>query len=292
MKCWRRLAPTRRQLAPTIRDNRSGGFGLRCLRLNSLWLLWVAGLCVPAVRAQQPSLAVELVRLGEQAASLDRSLPSFSCLQSAVSEELRPGKHGQPTQVVRHVEFTANLRVRRRADGKLNESAEFLTVDGQPLTASGFTMPAYAQGGFLQAISYFLPEQQHCYVYTQGAGRIDFAAAPHADEDTTCRSAGTTGFALLDEAGGIRHIERRVAAYGVNTYHIIPFAEVDLAPVTLNGAVYPLSRHLVSERANGRFTDRFESTYADCRLFAATVTIGPATVPAEGSSSDSAHPPP
>ena len=222
-------------------------------------------------------LAAVLAHLGEQAATLDRSLPSFTCLQAATSEELEPAKHDQPPKVVRHVEFTANLRVRRAPDGKLVESAEFLTVNGHPYTTGGFTMPAYAQGGFLQALSYFLPGQQSCYVYSLNGNRVDFEAAPHAAVDANCRSAGTHGFALLDGEGNIQHIERHVSPAGVFAYHLIPFATVDLVPVTLNGISYQLSSHLVSERPNGHAIDRFDSTYANCKLFTATVTIGPAT---------------
>ena len=44
------------------------------------------------LHAQQPAsettLATVLVYLGEKATELDRSLPSFSCLQTAISEEL------------------------------------------------------------------------------------------------------------------------------------------------------------------------------------------------------------
>lgn len=233
------------------------------------------------LHAQQPAsettLATVLVHLGEKATELDRSLPSFSCLQTAISEELEPAKHEQPPKVLRHVEFTANLRVRRMPDGKLVESAEFLTVNGKPYTVGGFTMPAYAQGGFLQALSYFLPGQQSCYVYSLNGNRIDFEAAPHAAADTNCRSAGTHGFALLDTDGNIQHIERHVSAVGVYTYHLIPYAAVDLVPVTLNGISYQLSGRLISERPNGHEIDRFDSTYADCKLFTATVTIGPAT---------------
>lgn len=245
--------------------------------LISLALAALAG----PLRAQQTpehGVAGVLKHLGDEATALDRSMPSFTCLQTASSDELSPRKDGQP-KVVRHVEFTANLRVRRRADGKLNESAEFLTVNGRPFDANGFTMPAYAQGGFLQAVSYFLPNQQSCYVYKLDGDRVEFRAAPHAAEDSHCRSAGTTGFALLDAEGNLRHIERNVAAYGVTTYHLIPYAAVDLAPVLLNGAKYPLSTHLVSERPNGHSIDRFESNYTDCKLFTATVTIGPATEP-------------
>lgn len=234
-----------------------------------------------SLQAQESATSSRLQRLlahlGEEASALNRTLPSFTCLQTASSDELRESRHEQPAKVLRHVEFTANLRVRRVADGNLVESAEFLTVNGKPFDANGFTMPAYAQGGFLQAVSYFLPDQQHCYVYTLTGDRVDFTAAPDAAADSRCRSAGTTGFALLDDEGHLKHIERTVSAYGVAVYHLIPYAAVDMVPVTLNGVTYPLSSHLVSQRPNGRSLDRFESSYTNCRLFTATVTIGPAT---------------
>jgi hypothetical protein len=232
---------------------------------------------VATTHAQQPTLETLLARLGEQAAAFDHSLPSFSCLQTASSDELLTTKKNAPPKVLRHVTFTANLRVRRGTDGQLAESAEFLTVDGKPFTGGGFTMPAYAQGGFRQALAYFLPRQQPCYRYTLTPGHIDFEGAPDAAKLPGCRSAGVRGFVTLDANGNLQHLERRVSAQGTALYQLVPFAQIDLAPVTLNDIPYQLSSHLVSERPNGHFLDRFESTYTNCHLFAATITIGPAT---------------
>jgi hypothetical protein len=225
---------------------------------------------------QPVTLETLLARLGEQAAALERSMPGFTCLQTASSDELLPGKKNTEPKVTRHVTFTANVRVRRGPDGQLAESAEFLTVNGQPFTGGGFTMPAYAQGGFRQALAYFLPSQQVCFRYKLSAGRIEFEGPPDAAKIPGCRSAGTHGFAALDDEGNLLHLERRVSLQGTLAYALIPFAELDLAPVTLKDVTYRLSSHLLSERQNGRFLDRFESTYTGCKLFTATVTIGPA----------------
>jgi hypothetical protein len=247
------------------------GFSYRVSRLA----LFLTAFSDAKLHAQQNDLASILARLGEQAEKIERSLPSFACQQSATSEELRPEKHGAP-KVLRHAEFTANLRVVRGGDGALVESAEFLTVDRQPFTSQGFVMPAYSQGGFRQAMSYFLPAQQPCYRYMLTPGRLEFEGAPGSAERDGCRSAGTRGFVLLDSEGNITHLERRVSVQGVTLYHLVPSASLELVPVTLNGETYRLSSHLVSERQNGPFLDRFETSYTNCRLFAATVTIGPA----------------
>jgi hypothetical protein len=249
------------------------------LRMEDMWrvtaLTWLMMFLTPLV-AQQPTVESALAKLGDEAVALDRSLPSFQCLQAASSEEVERGRHGQDGKVLRRVEFTANLRVRRGDDGKLAESAEFLTVDGRPYSANGLAMPAYARGGFLQPMSYFLPDQQHCYIYALHGNRIDFEAAHGAAKMADCRSAGTRGFALLDGAGEVTHIERRVGSEGVAAYGLIPFAAVELTPVALHGQSYQLSSALTSERPNGRLVDRFEARYTGCRLFTATVTIGPA----------------
>ena len=244
---------------------------MRLSQVIPITLLAVAGFG----HAQQPPLESLLARLGDQAAAFDRSLPNFSCLQTASSDELLLTKKNAPPKVLRHVTFTANLRVRRASGGQLEEAAEFLTVNGQPFTGGGFTMPAYAQGGFRQALAYFLPGQQPFYRYTLLSNRIDFEGVSNAANLPGCRSAGVRGFVTLDPAGNLEHLERRVSAQGTRLYQLIPFAQVDLSPVTLNDKSYQLSSHLVSERPNGKFLDRFESTYSGCKLFTATVTLGP-----------------
>jgi hypothetical protein len=218
----------------------------------------------------QSDLKSLLIRLGDEAAALEQSLPSFGCTETAVSQELRKDK------VVRRVDFTALLRVRRAADGTLSESTEYATVNGHPFTGGGFTMPAYSEGGFRHALGYFAPQEQPCYRYTLSAGRIDFETAP-GPLKPSCRSAGTRGFALLDAEGNVTHVERTVAPEAASAFHLSPFAAIDLGPVTLNATTYRLSRHLVAERPNGKSIDRFEADYTACRLYTSTVTIGPTT---------------
>jgi hypothetical protein len=253
---------------------------MRLLRLMSMALFALSGAMHgqdPSAQAAQPvTLTAILARLGEQAAALERSMPSFTCLQTASSDELLPARKNSPEKVLRHVTFTANVRVRRGPDGQLTESAEFLTINGQPFTGGGFTMPAYAQGGFRQALAYFLPSQQVCFRYKLAPDRIEFEGAPDAAKIPGCRSAGTRGFATLDADGDITHLERRVSQQGTLAYALIPFAALDLAPVTLKDVTYRLSSHLLSERQNGHSLDRFEASYTGCKLFTATVTIGPA----------------
>lgn len=224
------------------------------------------------IYAQQPQLDLKaiLIRLGEQAAALEQSLPSFGCTETAISEELRKNK------VIRRVDFTALLRVRRSADGSLNESTEYATVNGKPFTGGGFTMPAFSEGGFRHALGYFSPDRQSCFRYTLTPGRIDFESALEGALRSVCRSRGTRGFALLDADGNVTHVERSVSLEASAAFHLSPFAAIDLAPVTLNGTAYQLSHHLLAERPNGKSIDRFEADYTDCRLYISTVTIGPA----------------
>ena len=248
-----------------------------CLRLSRLIPLAFCA-CTATMHAQRNDLAAILERLGAQAARLEHSLPSFSCTETAVSQEIRPNKNPQKEQVVRRVSYTATLRVRRLPDGTLSESPDYSIVDDKPFRGGGFVLPAYAEGGFRHALGFFLPADQRCYRYslTADATRINFAASPGAAADRSCRSSGVTGFATLDAQGELVHIERRATGPAAEAHGLIPFASIDLAPVALGGSEFQLSSHLLSERRNGRFVDRFEASYTNCKLFTATVTIGPA----------------
>jgi hypothetical protein len=245
---------------------------LRKLSFSLLALtLWHVTAPLHAQEAQLSPLKSLLVRLGAQAAALEQSLPSFGCEETAISQELRKEK------VIRRVDFTALLRVRRSPDGTLNESTEYATINGKPFTGGGFTMPAFSEGGFRHALGYFSPDKQSCFTYTLKPARIDFESAPGSSLRPFCRSSGTRGFALLDADGNITHVERHVTPEGSAAFHLSPYAAIDVAPVTLNGITYQLSRHLVSERPNGKSVDRFDADYTDCRLYTASITIGPTT---------------
>jgi hypothetical protein len=81
----------------------------------------------------------------------------------------------------------------------------------------------------------------------------------------------------MDAAGDLTHMERTVPAEVTQELHLVPFAAIDFAPVELKGQVYRLPQHMLSEYPEGDSKGRFEATYSECKLFAVTVTIGPAT---------------
>jgi hypothetical protein len=222
-------------------------------------------------RAQQgaPDLAQELQRLGEAAAALDRSLPGFSCEENVVSREL----HGD--KVHRSVSLGMKLRAERAADGRLQEAFSITQVDGKPFTTGHFAMPVFVSGGFDKAMRYFAPAEQACYRYSLGAGRIEFTGISDAKHTPPCQNAGLSGFAQLDAAGNVTHLERRADAEIAKNQRMAEFAAVDFAQVTLNGRVYQLARHLYSEVPKGRNLTTFTADYTGCKLFTATVTIRP-----------------
>jgi hypothetical protein len=217
---------------------------------------------------QTGSLERALRRLGEQAVLLQRSLPSLTCMESVVSQEFRH------KMAARGVDFTASLRAVRGNDGDIRESYEVKTLRGQPFTGGGLVMPIYVAGGFTRALRYFSPDQQPCYQYSLNGNRIDFTTAVSPPEG--CRTRGIKGFALLNDAGDITHLERRVAGRYAKEYHLVPLAVLDFTPLPLNDVTYLMTRHLYAEEPNGGSIDRFEADYSDCKLFSATVTIGPA----------------
>jgi hypothetical protein len=217
--------------------------------------------------APSPEPTQDLQRLGSAADALAHSLPSFTCQEMVISQR----RHGK--KVDQQTNFTANLRVNRAADGSLSESFLVTNLNGNPFSGGSFNSPVYVSGGFDRAMIYFSPSLQPCFHYQLSAHRIDFESAP----DPTCTYQGTRGFALLDADGNVTHLERNVSPDVARHLGLADFAVFDFSDVNLNGRTYRLSRHLLAEVNQGRTTGRFEATYANCHLFAATVTIGPAT---------------
>jgi hypothetical protein len=218
-----------------------------------------------------PPLTQELHHLGIAAAALDHSLPSFTCQETIVSQLLYRKKVEQQTN------FTATLRVNRAADGTLAESYFLTTLNGKPFSSGSYSIPVYVAGGFDRAMIYFLPSLQACYRYSLSPGRIDFETAPDSARYPLCKNEGIRGFALLDAAGNVTHLERHVSPQGAKDLRLAPFAAFDFADVDLSGRTYRLSHHLLSEIQADRTTGRFDATYTDCHLFTATVTLGPST---------------
>lgn len=246
-------------------------------RLAAYASLAISCAALSGASAQQPgslSLQQELQRLGAAATELEHALPSFTCQESALSQELKGGK------VLQGVQFIATLRAQRGADGKLDESISITNVNGQPFTNGHFHLPLFVRGGFDQMMRYFAPDNQACYSYTLVPGRINFQSLPGADPHL-CKDSGTTGFALLDTAGNATRIERRVDPAMAKAHHAADYAADDIAPIELNGRTYRLAHHLYAEMPVGNHVGAFTADYTACKLFTATVTISPAT-PVDG----------
>lgn len=241
--------------------------------------------CSVSLRGQQGSaddraLLQELQRLGVVAESLDHSLPSITCQEDGLSERIVRGK------VKQHVAFTASMRAERTSSGPLHETFVVTTLNGKPWEGKGVRFPYYTSGGFDSAMVYFRPRNQACYRFTMAGGRIDFETAADFAEHPGCRNDQLKGFALVDADGNVTHIERTVSADATRDLRLVPFAAIDFVPVQLNGEVFRLSSHLVTEYPESSDSKgRFEATYTNCHLFNARVTILPGATPVpEGNS--------
>ncbi len=247
-------------------------------------VLGCATLLTMAAHAQQdtaPALSEELRRLGEAATALDHSLPGFTCEESVVSREM----HGD--KVHHSVSLVLTLRAQRAADGSLQETFAITQVNGQPFSTGHFAMPVFVSGGFDKAMRYFAPAQQACYRYSLAPSRIDFTGISDANHAPPCDNAGIAGFAQLDAAGNVTHLERHANAAIAKNQRMAEFAAVDFAKIMLNGREYQLSRHLYSEVPKGRNLTTFTADYNHCKLYTATVTIRPGPDSSPGETPDS-----
>ncbi len=224
-------------------------------------------------RPASPTLAQQLQRLAATATEQIRTLPNFTCHETATSQLLQ----NQKVRSNVHVEGT--IRVIRKPNGDFVETYTYKRPFH--LLFIPTRLPYFVRGGFGSALNYFDPSAQACYRYTLSPGRIDFATRSGPVPGHICQDQGLKGFALLNSNGDITHIERTVPEAVARPLKLAPFAAIDLAPVTLNGRIYQLSHHMIATQPLGNETGHFEATYTDCKLFTATVTIGPATeVPA------------
>jgi len=94
--------------------------------------------------AATPTLGQELRRLGAAAESLEHTLPSLTCKETAASE-IFAGKKSRERD-----EFTATLRAKRGEDGVLDETFEVTTLNGKAPRRS-VRFPFYVSGGLLCA---------------------------------------------------------------------------------------------------------------------------------------------
>jgi hypothetical protein len=214
----------------------------------------------------------ELKKLGTVAQSLQRDLPSFTCMETGLSQALKKGK------VKDQVRFVAEVRVERGARGRLDEELKVSEVNGKTFKGN-FEPPFMVRGGFGEALFFFLPATQACFQYTlsQNQGRIDFVSPAGTFERPQCAHTGAPdGFALLDDGGNVTHLERKAPHEFAQQVHVVDSTAMDFAATELDGKVYPLTAKVVAdEPKEDGVTLHFEATYAGCHLFKATSRILP-----------------
>ena len=141
-------------------------------------------------------LTATLSHLADEAQAIRDKLPGFSCMEVVTSKDLK-----SDGSLKYRVEFTAEVTVKRDAEGKLKEHFTVTTLNGQPDVPQKFNLPVYMEGGFRMAFDTLTTKAQPCYRYTLKDRRIDFEAI--ANPPGPCNSPpGTRGFALLNEQGG------------------------------------------------------------------------------------------
>jgi hypothetical protein len=229
----------------------------------------------PFLRAQsnEGALAGALHRAAESAAAYQQSVPNFTC-DETIRSELRKGK-----KVKFRVDTTGSFRVIRSADLP-TESRHIVTANGKiPKEGERINLPVLMIGGFGNGLPvYFGASRQACFLYSLSAGRIDFEALPDVPKRSDCNGVApqARGFALFDATGAITHIERRVPEAVAASTNFAAFTALDYAPVAMNGRLFTLPFHVLSEIPKGNLMATFDAHYSACRLYSGTITLEPA----------------
>jgi hypothetical protein len=243
---------------------------MRALSIAALFLYMAL-----SVRAQSNdvTLARALHRAAENAAAYQQSVPNFTC-DETIRSELRKGK-----KVKFRVDTTGSFRVVRTTDLP-NESRHIATVNGKAMQdGNKVILPAMMMGGFGNGIPvYFGASRQACFLYSLSGHRIDFDALPDVPKRPDCNGVApqARGFALFDASGAIIHIERRVPDAVAVATNFASFTALDYAPVPMNGRLFTLTSHVMSEIPRGNLMATFDAHYSACRLYSGTITLEPA----------------
>jgi hypothetical protein len=219
-----------------------------------------------AAAQTDPQVAAVLQKAATQAQAMRRDLPNFTCTVHGRNQDIRKGK------VTDSEPFEATIRSVRQPTGELRETVTFTSVKGKPWR-EGKHRPYFVQGAFTEVLSYITPPIAACSSYTQQDDRIDFAV-PNPYPAGCARLRGLHGFFTVDADGNVTHFERTLPdtdGEGI----VVPFAAVDLTPVTLNGRTYRLVSHVTGERTFEDVTLHFDADYTDCKLFTAEIKILP-----------------
>jgi len=240
--------------------------------------LLIAGflLCVSLsahAQSEDGALARALRRAAESAAAYQQSVPNFTC-DETIRSELRKGR-----KVKFRVDTTGSFRVIRTADLP-TESRHIVTANGKAVhDGDRFPLPILMIGGFGNGIPlYFGASRQVCFLYSLSAGRIDFEALPDVPRRVECNGVApeARGFALFDATGAITHIERRVPDTIAVATNFATFTALDYGPVAMNGHVFTLPSHVLSEIPKNNLMATFDARYSACHLYSGTITLEPA----------------
>ncbi|MDP9039218.1 MAG: hypothetical protein M3O02_08095 [Acidobacteriota bacterium] len=243
-------------------------------RLQLHLLLAGAALLAARAQAQAPSpprnstLQQRLAQLATAASDLETRLPNFACRETLLSQERRGDK------LKNEVRAAGDLRIERAAGGNLVEHLQGTERNGKPFSGPSLKLPIFLFGGFKNVLDYFLPQVQPCFVFNLSGDRVDFETAPHADPGACSRQLGTSGFALLDPAGDITHLERHVQDAAARARNAAPYVATDLEQVDLGGRSFYLARHVLADVSVGPSQLHWDATYSSCRLFHVSVTLG------------------
>jgi hypothetical protein len=241
--------------------------------MRRLAALTIVLLLAAAARGQSAatsdSLQGKLARLAVASEDLQQHLPSFTCKETLVSQEVRGGK------VKMEVRAAGELRVLRDPTGKLNERFQATERNGKPIRPDKLRLPIFVSGGFKNALDFVHADTQACFHFSMTGNRMEFESGSEASRPVCANHTETSGFALLNDNGDISHLELRVPEDLARQRHSVPFGSIDLSRIELGGKSFLLSTHVVADME--KFTYHWEATYSECRLFSVGVTIGPAT---------------
>lgn len=235
-----------------------------------------------AQQAPPPTLDVLLDRLYAYTAQYRATLPSLSCEESIVSQEL-----DYNGKVSRQVRVEGTMREIRTDDPNdpFSEQHKFLKVNGKRVRKH-FSMPYFIQGGFANLIGFHHRELKECFDYQVSyadGGKTVQMEMDRKDEpqEAECRSrvfAGTRWRVIADvETGHILHSERQISAEAADLHKEAYFASLDYAPQQLGDRVFWLP---VKFFAHSPEDDRrMYATYSDCHRYAGEMKILPGFAP-------------
>jgi hypothetical protein len=264
------------------------------LVLNLVSLAGLALLAPLGLGAQQARPGEAVVGLGPGPADLpllDRlyaysteysaALPSLSCDESIVSQEVKNGK------VKWEVRIESTLRELRKGtpaaddhfpDDPFNEQHDFHSVDGKPPKPK-FRIPYFVQGGFANGVGFSYPEHQACFDYTitvgelPGTVRVERTGRVNSGNPACAKVfPGYHAVTIAEEATGrVLHAERTISEEEARSGKQAYFAAIDYAPRQFGDRTFLLPVKFVSHDAKDE--GRMEATYSNCHRYAGEMKI-------------------